>query len=307
MSDPARIEDVAPLSMLHPDALAKLSEIASKTSAGILEVGPYIGGSTLALAIGNQRRVPHAVIEVGGAQDHPTLPSQDIVADWRANMERFGFSDAALMCQGWSYQRSVRSRAVSHLNGNIGLFFLDADGNIEPAMRAFAPHMNDDCILAIDDYLAPDAEDKAAKIQPWIDAQVRDGRLVDCELIGGTWFGRFADGKARLAAAQSTCFVQETGHAYLAYIEAGCAHDTTDRPQQSPLRLYENDKPLGPAHALHDEIRTLGNGRFSYWISAIPKVGCLFVSASDNTDPRTNGRSYAVDFGTPQRFLISEL
>ena len=64
------------------------------------------------------------------------------------------------------------------------------------------------------------------------------------------------------------------------------AGDTVDDPNGSRLRLYEQGRPIGPAHAPHQEIAQAGSGRFSHWLSA------LFFSASDNTDPRTNGRTY---------------
>ncbi|QPF81994.1 hypothetical protein IC762_19565 [Bradyrhizobium genosp. L] len=60
----------------------------------------------------------------------------------------------------------------------------------------------------------------------------------------------------------------------------------------SPIMIYEDGKPLGPAHSTpHDTIATLGHGRFSHWMGNYP----VFVfSSSDNTDPETNGRDYWV-------------
>jgi hypothetical protein len=58
--------------------------------------------------------------------------------------------------------------------------------------------------------------------------------------------------------------------------------------QASPLELREDGRPLGPAHAMHEDIRRLGAGRFSHWGSA------LIFSSSDNSDPRTNGRAYSL-------------
>src|SRR4051794_26433680 len=41
--------------------------------------------------------------------------------------------------------------------------------------------------------------------------------------------------------------------------------DTEASPQHSPLIIYEDGKPLGPAHSLHADISKYGNGRFSHW------------------------------------------
>ena len=62
----------------------------------------------------------------------------------------------------------------------------------------------------------------------------------------------------------------------------------SDFESQSSLRLFEDGRPLGPAHVSHDDIRKTGNGRFAHWG---PR---LYFSASDNSDPRTNGRTYTV-------------
>jgi hypothetical protein len=62
----------------------------------------------------------------------------------------------------------------------------------------------------------------------------------------------------------------------------------TDKTR-SPLLLYENRTPLGPAHSIHVDIVNDGQGRFSHW----KDIGIIF-SASDNTDPNTTGRRYWV-------------
>ena len=54
----------------------------------------------------------------------------------------------------------------------------------------------------------------------------------------------------------------------------------------STLHLFENGKELGRTHAPHVNIRGKGSGRFSRWNTT------LYFSASDNSDPRTNGRKY---------------
>jgi hypothetical protein len=67
------------------------------------------------------------------------------------------------------------------------------------------------------------------------------------------------------------------------------ADDENDRfDRRSPVVIYENGKPLGPAHNSYADIRDLGMGRFSFWRHS----GFVFT-ASDNSDPSTNGRSYS--------------
>ena len=55
----------------------------------------------------------------------------------------------------------------------------------------------------------------------------------------------------------------------------------------SPVMIYEDGKPLGPAHSNFRDISKLGQGRFTYWIGQ----GLIF-STSDGSDPNTNGRRY---------------
>jgi hypothetical protein len=66
--------------------------------------------------------------------------------------------------------------------------------------------------------------------------------------------------------------------------------DTADNNERSPVQIYEDDKPLGPAHSSHAGVAKTGRGRFSHWER---NGGAIFVfSSSDNSDPQTNGRAY---------------
>lgn len=56
------------------------------------------------------------------------------------------------------------------------------------------------------------------------------------------------------------------------------------------LRLFEDGKPLGLGHSRHIGIAEIGLGRYSYWRDN------LYFSSSDNTDPRSNGRTYTVTY-----------
>ncbi|MBM4113624.1 MAG: hypothetical protein FJ253_09705, partial [Phycisphaerae bacterium] len=91
----------------------------------------------------------------------------------------------------------------------------------------------------------------------------------------------------------------ELGRAYLVDLRPelppwlGCRGDTLSTGSSSDLELREDGVPLGPACAAHQSIRDDAGGRFSHWHQH------LIFSASDGSDPRTNGRVYTVS-ATPR-------
>ncbi len=85
----------------------------------------------------------------------------------------------------------------------------------------------------------------------------------------------------------------DEGFAYIIAGSFGTPVDNSSNFDQSTLRLFENSLELGPAHSFHADIRTFGQGGFSHWFATGDHPGeALRFAASDNTDPRTNGRSY---------------
>lgn len=62
--------------------------------------------------------------------------------------------------------------------------------------------------------------------------------------------------------------------------------DSLHASHRSSLIVLEDGRRIGPAHSLHSQIETGGDGRFSHWGQQI------ILSASDNSDVRTNGREY---------------
>jgi hypothetical protein len=75
---------------------------------------------------------------------------------------------------------------------------------------------------------------------------------------------------------------------YLAYVPHLARLCDTEAIQASPLMLFEDSRALGPAHALHEDIKNQGKGLYSHWGEN------LYFSASDNTDPNLNKRNYWV-------------
>jgi hypothetical protein len=62
--------------------------------------------------------------------------------------------------------------------------------------------------------------------------------------------------------------------------------DSPATPSRSNAVVCEDNRALGPAHSPHADIAAKGGGRFSHWLT-----GFVF-SATDNSNPNTNGRSY---------------
>lgn len=85
-------------------------------------------------------------------------------------------------------------------------------------------------------------------------------------------------------------FPHDGGHAFLAALPelAPDQGDSSETPTHSTWTLYEDDQPLGAAHALHRDIRNTGNGLFSHW------NGKIYFSTSDNSDPNINLRQYSL-------------
>ena len=76
------------------------------------------------------------------------------------------------------------------------------------------------------------------------------------------------------------------GHCYIASLGAHFPGDGLEGQPPSKLQLSENGKAIGPAHAAHVDIREKGLGRYSHWHTS------LRFSATDNSDPRSSGRTY---------------
>ena len=83
------------------------------------------------------------------------------------------------------------------------------------------------------------------------------------------------------------------GHAYT--VDAPTFHrlwplhfdsDSLDHSDASSMRLLEDGLRLGPAHSMHARIAEVGVGAYSHWGDAV------YFSASDNSDPRSNGNAY---------------
>jgi len=84
-------------------------------------------------------------------------------------------------------------------------------------------------------------------------------------------------------------FTHESGNCFVYVVSLFTPSDSMEIAA-SELLLFEDDKLLGPGHAQHEVIRQVGQGRFSHWYENI------YISSSDNSDPRTNARNYKISY-----------
>ena len=156
-------------SMLHMDVLLLIYHFARFSEDNILEIGPYIGGSTVAAAFGARESATSkkiVSIEAGGRLKHFRLSSSNIIKDLKKNLARFGVAEEVTLITGRSYDEATISD-------------LDCYGDL----------LNDGCWLVIDDYFGPA---KAAPLRAQVDALVAEGRLVPFGYYGwGTWVGQW--------------------------------------------------------------------------------------------------------------------
>ncbi len=84
--------------------------------------------------------------------------------------------------------------------------------------------------------------------------------------------------------------VVDAGFSYYVVQNFGTAADISSNPLRSVLRIFENGVELLPPHSSHSDIQNIGRGRFSHWSDG--SFVALYFSASDNSNPKTNGRTY---------------
>ena len=193
---------VKKFSMLHVDVLLLLRLFARSVRGGILEIGPYIGGSSIAIGSGvrDGGGSPFVSIEHGGVGEelggiysqHPHIPSSDILGDLRRNLEAEGLSNFVTLIEGKSDASAVvQAVHEAHKQTRIDLLFIDADGAIDRDLASYRSLLSPGALLVFDDYAATGAQGKELMVRAQVDAAVRVGRFESFGVYGwGTWVGR---------------------------------------------------------------------------------------------------------------------
>jgi predicted O-methyltransferase YrrM len=184
----------AECSMLSIDAIVTLYHCAKVSVGNILEVGSYVGGATIAMAMGvrdsgEEKKIMS--IERGCRVEHPRIGTKDSFKDLRKNLKRFGFLDRVTLINGRSFDPSTIA-VVRQVSGprQIGLFVFDADANVRRDINCYCDRFANHCWMVIDDYLG--GANKSERLRMPVDELVSAGRLEPLGFYGfGTWIGRW--------------------------------------------------------------------------------------------------------------------
>jgi predicted O-methyltransferase YrrM len=183
------------LSMLHADVLTLLYHFGAYAEGNILELGPFIGGSTIALAWGardSQRKCRFVTVEAGGAFNHPTMGAKDIVGSLRGNLREHEVEDRVEIVVGNSRAQEVVDQVFQAVpSKSVGLLVIDSDGLVKNDFEIYAPLLSDHAFLVVDDYFCPGNIEKGNHTKEGIDHLEREGVVETLGVFGwGTWVGR---------------------------------------------------------------------------------------------------------------------
>jgi predicted O-methyltransferase YrrM len=186
----------AKISMLHPDVLALLYHFGSCANGPVLEFGPFVGGSTIAIARGMldaNRSTRVTSVEVGGAYPHPTYASDNIVGDLRRNLARYKVESIVDLVVGHSRDAAVVERVTELARDQLYCcVMIDSDGQAREDLMLYRNLLHPRAYLFVDDYFAPGAPEKEATTRAELDVLEQEGVLDCLGVYGwGTWIGRF--------------------------------------------------------------------------------------------------------------------
>jgi hypothetical protein len=190
LTSPKLFADLDKISMLHISALETIHRYSMHSKGDVVEVGAYIGGSTIALSKGTIFKV-HTFEKGGSYKTHPHLPTDDILRDLNINLKKFK-ADNVLVIPHTTDSEVGMASLESQLGGRkIGLLLLDADGNIESLLSKLNKFLLDGALVVIDDYLIVDGLMKSDITNLQVNRLIKEGVLTeDCVVGWGTWFGK---------------------------------------------------------------------------------------------------------------------
>jgi L-amino acid N-acyltransferase YncA/predicted O-methyltransferase YrrM len=183
-------------SMLHLDVLILIYHFARICSGNILEIGAFVGGATMAAALGvrdSGTRKKLIAIEPGGSVKHKRLGTRNIFRDLERNLARQGLSELVTTIKGRSFEPATIAAVNETLGAdNVGLLILDADAAKRRDIECYGRKFADGCWMVIDDYYGVGFNAKITPSRADVDALTTAGYLQPLGFYGwSTWVGQW--------------------------------------------------------------------------------------------------------------------
>lgn len=182
------IQKLKTISMLHNDTLLLLKLFGKLSKKGILDLGAYVGGGSIAMAL--EASVPVIAVETGGSfVNQPSVPSKDILNDFIENIVQWDVDRKISLITGKSFEE-INIKKIKLKLPEIDLLLIDSDGDIERDLNCYNDILVNKCIVVIDDYVSSDQKSKIVRAA--VDKLVNKKRLEPFGVfMWGTWFGKY--------------------------------------------------------------------------------------------------------------------
>jgi predicted O-methyltransferase YrrM len=183
-------------SMLHLDVLILIYHFAKLCSGAILEIGAFVGGATIAAALGvrdSRQQKKLITIEPGGSVKHKRLGTRNILRDLERNLAKERVANMVTVVKGQSFKPETMSSVREALGPDqVGLLILDADAAKRRDIDCYSEKFADGCWMVIDDIYGTDANEKITPSRADVDALVAEDLLKPMGFYGwSTWVGRW--------------------------------------------------------------------------------------------------------------------
>jgi four helix bundle protein len=183
-------------SMLHVDVLILIYHFAKLCSGAILEIGAFVGGATIAAALGvrdSGQEKKLITIEPGGSVKHKRLGTRNILRDLERNLAKERVANMVTLVKGKSFKPETMSAVRQALGSDqVGLLILDADAAKRRDIDCYRDKFAEGSWMVIDDIYGVDANEKITPSRADVDALVAEGLLDPLGFYGwSTWVGRW--------------------------------------------------------------------------------------------------------------------
>jgi predicted O-methyltransferase YrrM len=193
-------------SMLHVDVLILVYHFAKLCSGAILEIGAFVGGATIAAALGvrdSGQEKKLISVEPGGSVKHRRLGTRNILRDLERNLARERVANMVKLVKGKSFKSETISAVRQALGSDqVGLLILDADAAKRRDVDCYRDKFAERSWMVIDDIYGADANEKITPSRADVDALVAEGLLDPLGFYGwSTWIGQWRGGAHHQAEA----------------------------------------------------------------------------------------------------------